>query len=286
MNPRMLLRLCSFTYFDLPQFYARRLEAGQRVALGEVARALRRMDELGALQCGAYRETADETFTALEDAPLDILAYENDNARTGFVAYAFGGARGEVVVCVRGSETRGLCAPSNIDWRDNFCAPLTGSVQTEAAVAFADRYEKGSLLLCGHSKGGNIAMLAQCGAANPLARAVAFNAQGFACGQVSGAQKARLRAGAVNYVVESDLIGALLCHPEARFFVRKNPEANAHDPAAFAFDPQGWPVRGRRTLLSVAVQALSCVLAFLNRNDEAGLLRSILRCGAPLVART
>ena len=52
MDPRTLLRLCSFTYFDLPDCYARRLARGEKVLLAEVAHALRRLDALGALACG------------------------------------------------------------------------------------------------------------------------------------------------------------------------------------------------------------------------------------------
>ena len=58
MDPRTLLRLCSFTYFDLPDCYARRLARGQSVLLAEVAHALRRLDALGALACGAYLDYA------------------------------------------------------------------------------------------------------------------------------------------------------------------------------------------------------------------------------------
>ena len=182
MNPETLLRLCSFTYLDLPEGYIRRLARGETVPLAEAARALRRLLELGALSCGAYLENAGEALSALERSRLRILAYENDNDDTGFVAYAFGG-RGETIVSVRGSESRSGCVPTNVDWRDNFCAPVAGSVQYAAATAFADRYADGSVLLTGHSKGGNVALYAQSVARNPLARAAVFNAQGFArCG--------------------------------------------------------------------------------------------------------
>ena len=88
MNPQTLLRLCSFTYFDLPELYARRLARGEAVPLSQAARALRRLADLGALACGAYLEDAAGVFSALETSKLRILAYENDNDDTGFVAYA------------------------------------------------------------------------------------------------------------------------------------------------------------------------------------------------------
>ena len=128
-------------------------------------------------------------------------------------------------------------------------------MQYAAATAFADRYQEGSLLLTGHSKGGNVALYAQSAAQNPLARAAVFNAQGFACHALSKTQKQRLRAGAVNYVVAGDIVGALLCHPETRFYVRQNPGTNAHSPDAFAFGAEGLDVYKR--------QLSMCVLPFI-----------------------
>lgn len=280
MNPQTLLRLCSFTYFDLPELYIRRLARGETVPLSEAARALRRLSDLGALRCGAYLADAPGLFAALETSKLFIRAYENDNAATGFVAYAFE-APGETIIAVRGSETKGACAPTNVDWRDNFCAPLTGSVQYAAATAFADRYQEGSLLLTGHSKGGNVALYAQSAAQNPLARAAVFNAQGFACHALSKTQKQRLRAGAVNYVVAGDIVGALLCHPETRFYVQQNPGTNAHSPDAFAFDAEGFPIPARRTWLSRAVEVLSRLLLALETLGFTNVTRRLLACPAP-----
>ena len=280
MNPETLLRLCSFTYFDLPELYACRLARGEAVPLSQAARALRRLADLGALACGAYLEDAAGVFSALETSKLRILAYENDNDDTGFVAYAFGG-RGETIVAVRGSEAKGACVPTNVDWRDNFCAPLAGSVQYAAATAFADRYRDGSLLLTGHSKGGNVALYAQSAAQNPLARAAVFNAQGFACHALTRVQKQRLRAGAVNYVVAGDIVGALLCHPETRFYARQNPGANAHSPDAYAFDANGFPIAAKRTWLSRAVEFLSRLLLALESLGVTNITRRLLACLDP-----
>ncbi|HIS03199.1 MAG TPA: DUF2974 domain-containing protein [Candidatus Pullichristensenella avicola] len=280
MNPETLLRLCSFTYLDLPEGYIRRLARGETVPLAEAARALRRLLELGALSCGAYLENAGEALSALERSRLRILAYENDNDDTGFVAYAFGG-RGETIVSVRGSESRSGCVPTNVDWRDNFCAPVAGSVQYAAATAFADRYADGSVLLTGHSKGGNVALYAQSVARNPLARAAVFNAQGFARCELDRTQKRRLRAGAVNYVVAGDIVGALLYHPETRFYVRQNPGTNAHSPDAYAFNAAGWPVPARRTWLSRAVEALSRLLLAVEKLGAVKPVRRLLACPDP-----
>ena len=234
MNPQTLLRLCSFTYFDLPELYIRRLARGETVPLSEAARALRRMEALGALTCGAYLKDAQALFTGLEASKLRILAYENDNASTGFVAYAFA-SRGETIVAVRGSETKGgvrapqtsigattsarrspaLCntpppPPSPIAIRTApCCSPATPKAATSPSTPKARRKTRSP--------------------APTVERCV----QGFACHALSKTQKQRLRAGAVNYVVAGDIVGALLCHLETRFYVRQNPGTNAHSPDAF-----------------------------------------------------
>ena len=190
-------------------------------------------------------------------------------------------AAAETIVAVRGSEAKGACVPTNVDWRDNFCAPLAGSVQYAAATAFADRYRDGSLLLTGHSKGGNVALYAQSAAQNPLARAAVFNAQGFACHALTRAQKQRLRAGAVNYVVAGDIVGALLCHPETRFYARQNPGTNAHSPDAYAFDANGFPIAAKRTWLSRAVEFLSRLLLALESLGVTNITRRLLACPDP-----
>ena len=65
MNPQTLLRLCSFTYFDLPELYIRRLARGETVPLSEAARALRRMEATSARSaCGAYLKDAQALFAA------------------------------------------------------------------------------------------------------------------------------------------------------------------------------------------------------------------------------
>ena len=281
MNPKTLLELASFAYLDLPERYQRRLDAGETVPLSEVARELRRVNDLGALQCGAYLERAGPLLEALGQSRIRIAGYIDNNRTSGFVAYAFLAPGREAVVAVRGSEMRSRCVPSNVDWRDNVCAPLAGSVQYQDAVAFADRFAEGPLILTGHSKGGNVALWAQGGAENPRARAAVFNAQGFARDALPRERRVRMRLGAVNYVVAGDLIGALLYHPEKRFFVKQVPGTNAHSPEAFSFDEQGFPIPAGRTIASVGVEILSRALLVLQRLGFAPGAWKLLNCPEP-----
>ena len=108
-----------------------------------------------------------------------------------------------------------------------------------------------------------------------------FNAQGFACHALTRAQKQRLRAGAVNYVVAGDIVGALLCHPETRFYARQNPGTNAHSPDAYAFDANGFPIAAKRTWLSRAVEFLSRLLLALESLGVTNITRRLLACPDP-----
>ncbi len=94
------------------------------------------MNERGTLRCGAYLGNIDAVLDAIAGYSLDILAYENDNRDTGFVAYAFGSGDREVIAAMRGSERAGECAPTNVDWRDNFwrAAGRIGAVRGSRAL--------------------------------------------------------------------------------------------------------------------------------------------------------
>ena len=161
-----------------------------------------------------------------------------------------------MTLALRGSES-GPCAPSLVDWADNFAAPFAGSVQYQDIYRLVNRYPAGPLTITGHSKGGHNALYALAVARNPQARAVAFNGQGFRRDQLDRAQKARLRAQAINYVTRSDIVGALLYHPETREFCAARLDENAHALSAFLFQPDGDPVPAGRTCASRAIEAAS-----------------------------
>ena len=144
-----------------------------------------------------------------------------------------------------------------VDWADNFAAPFAGSGQYQDIYRLVNRYPTGPLTITGHSKGGHNALYALAVARNPQARAVAFNGQGFRRDQLDRAQKARLRAQAINYVTRSDIVGALLYHPETREFCAARLDENAHALSAFLFQPDGYPVPAGRTCASRAIEAAS-----------------------------
>ena len=76
-------------------------------------------------------------------------------------------------------------------------------------------------------------------------------------------------------------VGALLYHPETRFYVKQNPGTNAHSPDAYAFDAEGWPIPAHRAPLTYAVEALSRLLVALERLGITNFTRRLLNCPTP-----
>lgn len=242
MTDLSLARLCAFSYIHLPRELAAALPM-------RLSRVCGRLLESGQSACEELSADAMRLLRALADtletAQLTVVEYIDDGFGSGFAAYGLR-ARDGHIVAMRGSEARGPCA-GHIDWIDNFAAPFVGSRQYADAERMAAGYREGPLLLTGHSKGGHNALYALGAAENPLARAVAFNAQGFGRGQLTPGQKQRLAARAVNYVTKGDLVGRLLAHPEKRVAVCSCPYLSggesgveiAHRLGSLCFDPQG-----------------------------------------------
>jgi len=259
-EPRILLYLCALAYRNPPAGTALRLGHGNTVPVREMCQELLRLNEVGTPACGELQPWEWAMFSYLMRLEMDVVRYDNHNDTTGFVGMAFRDAQGRVYAAMRGSETQRNCAPTLIDWADNFSAPLSSSVQYKDAVAFADLFPTDNLIVIGHSKGGNNALYALSAAKNPLATATAFNAQGFPRDFFTKQAKERLRARGVNYVVADDIVGALLCHPERREFVRGRKGVNAHSPEAYVFDNGGNPVPAVRTLKSLGIGLSSRIL--------------------------
>lgn len=257
MEPRLLLALCGLTYRNPPENVTLRLARGKEVPIRDMCRELLRLSDTGELPCGELRHWEWETFSRLMHTEIDIIRYINRNDSSGFVGMAFRDKRGQIVAAMRGSETSMGCAPNDIDWVDNFAAPFSVSVQYQDAEDFANAFPTDNLTLTGHSKGANNALYALSVAMNESARAVVFNGQGFACDFFHAEQRRTLRQRGVNYVVADDLVGALLCHPENRIFVRGKPGVNPHAPEAFEFHDNGNPIPAMRTLRSRAIDLAS-----------------------------
>jgi hypothetical protein len=252
MTTQELLYLSWLSYIDLPELYRTLIARGGKVPVSALADTILRMDAAGALPCVKMYDAARAAARAMKDSTAVLTGYVNDNQTDGFVAYTFEDG-GETVVAMRGSESRGECVPTNIDWTDNFCEPFAGSVQYPQIEKIASAYPSGNVIFTGHSKGGHNALYARAVSQNPNARAVAFNSQGFARGALNQAQTDCLEKSAVNYVVSQDLIGALLGHPERRVYVKQAAGTEAHMPEAFLFDEDGEPVptlRAPKSLLT------------------------------------
>ena len=164
MPPEMLAWLCEFCYIDLPCALVRRLARGP-FPLREACDAF-----LQTPPCEELSAFAQQALRALRETRLLVLHYVNRNAGTGFVGYSFLAPDESVTLALRGSES-GPCAPSLVDWADNFAAPFAGSVQYQDIYRLVNRYPAGPLTITGHSKGGHNALYALAVARNPQAHA-------------------------------------------------------------------------------------------------------------------
>lgn len=234
---------------DLPRTFIPRLASGP-VALEEVCASL-----LASPPCGGLSDFDKEALSVLGHLPFSVIGYINRNSTNGFAVYALYGDAG-VILAMRGSES-GACSSSLVDWTDNFAAPFFGSIQYRDACSIVNRYPTGPLLITGHSKGGNNALCALAAARNPDARAIVFNAQGFARRQLSDVARNRLKETAVNCVTQKDIVGALAWHPEKRFFCAARPGTHPHSLESFLWLADGSPAPARRSSLSYAAELFS-----------------------------
>lgn len=256
MNARTLLDLCRLSYVDLPHLYIEILSRGGKVPVAAFADAFLRMYRAGVLECISPDAGDLQAAERMRVDPGMIFGYMNRNGESGFAAFLIEYDDANVAA-MRGSEG-GACGVGYEDWADNFCEPFASSIQTADILELMDMLPRGKdVIFTGHSKGGHNAMLALALTDRADARAVAFNGQGFGINALTDHQRAVLSQRAVNYVVASDVVGALLSHPEKRIFVKQAEGSRAHYPEAFVFRDDGSPVKALRTPISMGVEAVT-----------------------------
>lgn len=252
MTPWHYRWLCQFSYINLPK------EAAPGSTLREIAVLLQKASQSAALPCGTLSEAAIEALRVISSTPelasLTLVEFINRNASTGLVFHILRDPSGVIHVLFRGSESRGCGVPTGVDWLDNLLAPFHGSIQYPEIAALARRYPDARVVFSGHSKGAHNALYALASLPNDRARAVVFGGQGFSPSQLTCPQKSRLARQAVNYVAKTDPVGALLCHPEKRVFVRTQGSAHPHALSSLSFDRRGRPVPALRPLWSYALE--------------------------------
>ena len=279
MTVRDYLYLSWLSYLNLPELYRSLLERGGSVPVAAFADSVLRMDAAGVLKCVELNDAARDAAGYMKDSDCIITDYINRNAGDGFAAYVIK-CGDETVVAMRGSESRGECVPSTVDWVDNFCEPFAGPAQIGAIEELLSSLPAGPVTFTGHSKGGHNALLALAASDGEEKRAVAFNGQGFSAEALTPAMEERLMKYGVNYVVAADVIGAVLKHPERRMYVKQAPGTQAHMPEAYTFTDSGAPVRDMRAPRSLAAEAVTRLadgaLGGWLRSGLSGLCRAVM----------
>ncbi|MDO4547653.1 MAG: DUF2974 domain-containing protein [Clostridia bacterium] len=257
MTPRDLALINRLIYYDPPDNTLKRI--GCCLSAGMMAEEIIAHPP----QCADFtRDDADSLKPVLSNCAirdLIIAGYINHNDSNGFVAFAFEGGD-ETVLAFRGSESAPGCVVSNVDWVDNILSPFNRSIQYRDVERFINNYKVGPLVTTGHSKGGHNALYSIAVAENESARCVAFDAQGFSSGQLDSRQKRRLKHRCVNYVYRRDVVGALLCHPEKRVFVKGSKLVDPHSLDALAFDVNGDPIAAKQAVIPHLIGLGTCAL--------------------------
>lgn len=178
------------------------------------------------------RIASDKTLGSLR-----LKDFEDDNGKSGFVAYAFNDDSGNIYFALRGSETVDVEDITKIkpyegirdflnseDWLDNFDLGINEkSNQFKYVEDFVLKNKgNGQNYVTGHSKGGANALYA-CAAVDGCT-GIAFDAPGIGQALTEEQLKRLIESGAINYVAEGDTVGAILEHPENRIFVKATGE--------------------------------------------------------------
>lgn len=173
MNLFHLRALAYLSYFDLPDpaWIGRSVKALAEWLLKQ--KAYKKDEHLALLTGYIYQQVV------IED-------YQNENETTGLAVYLFQ-YRDEHLFVFRGSESyhEGSEATGWQDWEDNFDTIFNeNTIQERAALKFVNRHNNlNHITLCGHSKGGKLAVYTSLKTDDPMNdrvdMVVGFNAPGI-----------------------------------------------------------------------------------------------------------
>lgn len=176
MNLFVLKELCYFSYFDLP------ITCKLPISVQQGAKALLDMKE--------YRNNEYlKELTSSKYRNYIIVDFYDDNENTGCVLYRIE-YRDQTLVCFRGSESYHKDQQPNgwQDWEDNIDSIFENATpqQLKAMQYLSKLVIHGTLVLCGHSKGGNLAYFGALSLSDEkvkqLTQCVGFNAPGISRG--------------------------------------------------------------------------------------------------------
>ena len=226
LNDVDLLVLAQLSYVNFDTLLPNDGDMACRVSIGQACGRLTQADpqgrtirQIGYLWAG-NRQLIELLSACPRFAGLNMAGYQSildQEAQTQFGAAAYLLPDGGAVVAFRGTDD------SLAGWKEDmnlsFCDPVPAQLE---AVSFLERAAgavKGRLYLCGHSKGGNLAVYAAA-CARPavesrIERVCCFDGPGQSQTLIAGSGYARVRGRLRLYVPHFSVVGMLLEHEDA-----------------------------------------------------------------------
>jgi len=199
------------------------------------------------------RRLIAETAKSRRFSALAFLGFREKFDAEGacqFAALALQWDEETAIVAFRGTDQ------SFAGWKENFMLAYRSPVPAQAlAVSFvaeiAERFH-GSLILCGHSKGGNLAVYAAAFSEAPVRRrvreVVSLDGPGLSPADARRAEFLEIRARVRVYIPRASLVGLLFENPPGSVYIRSRAPALQHYPYMWRiegcdFVPVGAPTR-------------------------------------------
>ncbi len=175
----------------------------------------------------SYRQLLNLCICSKRFSDIKLLHYINKisyDIQMQFAALVFDIGT-DIVICFRGTDD------TIVGWQEDFNMSILKTVpsQTEALnyfISTANRYTKNRFILCGHSKGGNLAVFSAIMSPESLTDRIKFvyslDGPGFMSSNVDSDKYKKLQSRITTYVPQSSVVGMFLDHEEKHIVIKSS----------------------------------------------------------------
>lgn len=214
--------------------------------------------------------------------PLSLFNFEDtvdEEEGTQFSAVSVALPRGQTLVAYRGTDLS--LAGWEEDFRISYDSPVPAQRSAARYLNQAAEKSVGPLILCGHSKGGNLAVYAAAfceeAAQARVTRVFSFDAPGQSPGVLGTAQYAKIRARVRAFLPERSVVGVLLSQTRP-YTVVACPAFGLLQHNPFNWSIQGGAFVKRKTLSRRSLfldKSLNRWIAAMSREEREQLTRAV-----------
>ncbi|MCQ2482038.1 MAG: DUF2974 domain-containing protein [Clostridia bacterium] len=175
----------------------------------------------------AYRQLLDLCICSKRFSDIKLLHYISKisyDIQMQFAALVFDIGT-DIVICFRGTDD------TIVGWQEDFNMSILKTVpsQSEALnyfISTANRFTKNRFILCGHSKGGNLAVFSAIMSPEALTDRIKFvyslDGPGFMSSNVDSDKYKKLQSRITTYVPQSSIVGMFLDHEEKHIVIKSS----------------------------------------------------------------